>query len=106
MQSTVTTLRELLAQRGLSLDAAAVLAGVDTSTISRIVNGRNRARPETIVRLSRGLGISARRGQGICEASWRAAHPPSSAEPSPGRQETPSPKGNDHGFVQAGPNWR
>jgi len=75
VQSSATTLRELLAQRGLSLDAAAVLAGVDTSTISRIASGRNRARPETIVRLSRGLGISARRFQGICDASWRAAHP-------------------------------
>ena len=73
MQSTATTLRELLTQRGLSLDAASVLAGVDPSTISRIANGHTRARPETIVRLSRGLGISARRFQGICEASWQAA---------------------------------
>ena len=75
MQSTVLTLRELLTERGLSLDAAAVLAGVDPSTISRIASGRTRARPETIVRLSRGLGISARRFQGICNASWLAAHP-------------------------------
>jgi len=74
VQSTATTLRELLTQRGLSLDAVAVLAGVDPSTISRIANGRSRARPETIVRLSRGLGISARRFQGICDASWQAAH--------------------------------
>ncbi len=75
MQSTVKTLRELLMERGLTLDAVAVLGGVDPSTVSRIVSGHNRARPETIVRLSRGLGISARRFQGICDASWLAAHP-------------------------------
>jgi transcriptional regulator with XRE-family HTH domain len=75
VQITVTTLRELLAERGLTLEAVAVLGGVDPSTISRIASGRTRARPETIVRLSRGLDISARRFQGICDASWVAAHP-------------------------------
>ena len=69
------TLRELLTERGLSLEAMAILGGVDASTISRIASGRTRARPETIVRVSRGLGISARRFQGICDASWFAAHP-------------------------------
>jgi transcriptional regulator with XRE-family HTH domain len=71
----VKTLRELLAERGLSLEAMAVLGDVDPSTISRIASGRTRARPETIVRVSRGLGISALRFQRICDASWLAAHP-------------------------------
>ena len=74
MQGTSKTLRELLTERGLTLDAVAVLGAVDPSTVSRILNGRSRARPETIVRLSRGLGISARRFQGLCDASWRTAH--------------------------------
>lgn len=56
-----TALRELLRKRDLTMDATAVLAGVETSTISRIVNGQMGARPETIVRLARALGISAKR---------------------------------------------
>jgi plasmid maintenance system antidote protein VapI len=63
-----TTLRELLGERGLTMDAAAVLADVDTSTISRIVNGKINARPETIVRLARALGISAKRLQAMTAA--------------------------------------
>lgn len=66
MQASSTPLRELLRERGLTFDAAAVLADVDTSTISRIVNGQMSARPETIVRLARALGISAKRMQAIC----------------------------------------
>ena len=60
---TVTpgALRELLRERGLTLEAVAVLGGVDTATVSRIINGHNRARPTTIVHLARALGISARR---------------------------------------------
>jgi plasmid maintenance system antidote protein VapI len=55
------SLRELLRERGLTFDATAVLAGVETSTISRIVNGQMGAKPETIVRMARALGISAKR---------------------------------------------
>lgn len=69
------TLRELLTCRDISQDAAAVLAGVDGSTISRIVNGQARARPQTIVKLSKALGISARRMQAMCEAHWLDTHP-------------------------------
>jgi transcriptional regulator with XRE-family HTH domain len=60
-----TALRDLLRERGLTFDAAAVLAGVETSTISRWVNGQMGAKPENIVRLARGLGISAKRLQAM-----------------------------------------
>jgi plasmid maintenance system antidote protein VapI len=60
--------------RGLTFDAAAVLAGLDTSAISRIVNGKRQPRPETIVQLARALGISARRLQLMVDAAWAAAH--------------------------------
>jgi transcriptional regulator with XRE-family HTH domain len=68
------TLRQLLAQRGLRLDAVALIAGKDKATISRISTGKTRARPETVVAMSRAFGISARRMQAICDASWDAAH--------------------------------
>ena len=68
------TLKDLFAERGLKYDAAAMLADVDKATISRIANGKTQARPETIVRLSRALGISARRMEAICAASHAAAH--------------------------------
>jgi plasmid maintenance system antidote protein VapI len=63
-----TALRELIRDRGLTLDAVAVLAGVETSSISRIVNGQMGAKPETIVRLARALGISAKRLQAMIPA--------------------------------------
>ena len=66
-------LKELFAERGLKLDAVAVLGEVDKGTISRIANGKSRAKPETIVRLARGLGISARRMQALCDAAYLAA---------------------------------
>jgi len=69
------TLKELLAERDLRYDAAAMLTGVDKATISRIATGKARARPETIVRLARTLGTSARRMGAICDASYAAAHP-------------------------------
>jgi plasmid maintenance system antidote protein VapI len=69
------TLKDLLAQRGLRYDAAALLGGVDKAEISRIANGRMRAKPETIVRLARALGVSARRMKAICDAAYAAAHP-------------------------------
>lgn len=62
------TLKELLAERDLRYDAVALIAGVDKATISRIANGKARARPETVVRLARALGISARRMESICSA--------------------------------------
>ena len=69
------TLRELLTGRQLRYDAAALVSGKDKATISRIAAGKSRAQPETVVALARGLGISARRMQAICDESWRVAHP-------------------------------
>jgi transcriptional regulator with XRE-family HTH domain len=67
-------LRTFLASRGVTQEAAGVLAGVDASTISRICSGESRARPATMVKLAKALGIAARRMQVICDASWAAAH--------------------------------
>jgi transcriptional regulator with XRE-family HTH domain len=72
--ATPGTLRDLLQARGLTLEATAVLAGADASTISRIMNGHQRPRPVTVVRLARALGISAKRLQAMCDTTWAAAH--------------------------------
>lgn len=68
-------LSDLLSDRGLTYEAAAVLGQVETSTISRIVRGQSRARPQTIVTLARALGISAKRLEAMTNAAWNAAHP-------------------------------
>ena len=64
-----TPLRRLRLARGLTLDAVAVLAGVDPATVSRMERGLDEPRPETIVRLARGLGIGARRMREIIRQS-------------------------------------
>jgi plasmid maintenance system antidote protein VapI len=71
---TPDSLRDLVRERGLTFEAAAVLAGVDTSVISRVINGKRQGRPETIVRLARALGISARRLQAMTDAAYAAEH--------------------------------
>lgn len=68
--SDLSTLRELLDARGLTMDAAAVLGQVDTATISRICSGQARATPQTVVRLARALGINARRMARLCDQAW------------------------------------
>lgn len=72
--SAPDSLRDLLRRRGLSYNAASVLAGVDVGVISRIVNGKRQARPETIVKLARALGVSAKRLQMMTDAAFEAAH--------------------------------
>ncbi|HUK72226.1 MAG TPA: helix-turn-helix transcriptional regulator [Streptosporangiaceae bacterium] len=67
-------LRELLKSRDITMEAAAVLAEVDPSTIFRIMAGQSHARPVTIVKLARALGIGAQRMSKICAESWLAAH--------------------------------
>jgi transcriptional regulator with XRE-family HTH domain len=62
-------LRELRRLRNLTLEAVAVLAGVDAATVSRIERGLVEARPETIVNLARGLGVSAARMKAIVHSS-------------------------------------
>jgi len=69
------TLRDLLTERDIRMDAAAVLAGVSTSTISRICSGTERARPKTVTSLAKALGVSARRMQALCDAAYDATHP-------------------------------
>lgn len=66
------TLREFLYSRGITQDAAGVLADVDASTISRICNGQTKARPRTVVKLAKALGVSARRMQLICDTTQPA----------------------------------
>jgi plasmid maintenance system antidote protein VapI len=68
-------LRQLLAVRGITMDAAAILGRRDKSTISRVAAGKWRAQPDMVVALAKALGMSARRVQGACDESWRAAHP-------------------------------
>jgi plasmid maintenance system antidote protein VapI len=76
MQETTRpdSLGDLLRDRGLTYEAAAVLAQVETSTISRIVRGQSKAKPQTIVTLARALGISAKRLEAMTTAVWKAAH--------------------------------
>lgn len=68
-------LADLLRGRGLTYEATAVLARVETSTVSRIVRGQSKARPQTIVVLARALGISPKRLEAMTDAAWVAAHP-------------------------------
>jgi len=70
-----SALADLLRGRGLTYEATAVLAQVETSTISRIVRGQSRAKPQTIVTLARALGISPKRLEAMTDAAWSAAHP-------------------------------
>jgi transcriptional regulator with XRE-family HTH domain len=54
-------LRALRQERGLTLEAVGILGDTDPATVSRIERGLVQPEPETIVRLARALGISARR---------------------------------------------
>jgi plasmid maintenance system antidote protein VapI len=75
MEKQHDTLRDLLTQRNIKMDAAATLADVSASTISRICAGSEKARPKTVVALAQALGVSARRMQALCDASYDQAHP-------------------------------
>jgi transcriptional regulator with XRE-family HTH domain len=65
-------LRTLRKKRGLKVDALALIAGVDQGTISRIERGLVQARPDTVLRIAQGLGISVQRARKICDAAWLA----------------------------------
>lgn len=71
----IPPLREFLADRGITQEGAGVLGGVDGSTISNIVNGKVRARPTTVVKLAKALGVGAGRMQRMCDAHYAARHP-------------------------------
>jgi len=66
-------LRELRKERGLSLEAVSVLAGIDLATVSRLERGLHEPRPATIVKLARGLGIRAKRMKAILEETLEVA---------------------------------
>ncbi len=68
------TLRDLLTERGIRMDAAALMAGVSVSTISRICSGTEKARPETVVSLAKALRVAARRMQALCDAAYATKH--------------------------------
>jgi transcriptional regulator with XRE-family HTH domain len=57
------SLREIREQRGLTVEALAVLAGCHKSTVSRLERGLIEPSPQTVVSLARALGISATRAQ-------------------------------------------
>ena len=67
-------LRTFRNQRGLTQDHIGVLGDLDAATVSRIESGQVRARPATVVKLARALGVKATRMRAMCDAHWQAAH--------------------------------
>jgi len=67
------TLDEFLQERGTPREAAAIMAHVAPSTISRIINGQSEASPGMILRLARAFGVAPRRMRAMCPASWERA---------------------------------
>ena len=59
---------------------SACLQRFDPSTAGRIMSGKVRARPATVVALARALGVSPRRMQQMCEARYLAVHPEEALE--------------------------
>lgn len=72
-ESTVPTLGELLDERRFPLDAAALLAEVDTSTVCRWRSGQARPRATSLIRLAQGLGISVTRMRKIIDRTMAEA---------------------------------
>jgi hypothetical protein len=70
-----TALQDLFRDRGLTYEAMGVLGRCETSTVSRVVRGLQRPRPQTIVTWARALGISPKRLEAMTDAAWSAAHP-------------------------------
>lgn len=70
----VPTLGELLDERRFPLDAAALLAGVDPSAVSRWRSGDARPRATSLIRLAQGLGISVTRMRKIIDRTVHEAH--------------------------------
>ena len=55
------TFAQFLEARGIPREAAAIMAGVHPSTLSRIINGRVTASPQTILRLAKAFDVAPRR---------------------------------------------
>jgi transcriptional regulator with XRE-family HTH domain len=69
----VPTLGQLLDERRFPLDAAALLADVDPSAVSRWRSGQARPRATSLIRLAQGLGISVTRMRKIIDATMAEA---------------------------------
>lgn len=69
------TLRDELIRRGLTIEQAAVLAELRPTTLSRLMAGKTRAQPKTVVALARAFQISARTMRDMVDAHWYAQHP-------------------------------
>lgn len=65
--NSIPTLGQLLDERHFPLDAAALLADVDPSAVSRWRAGKTRPRPTSLIRLAQGLGISVTRMRKIID---------------------------------------
>lgn len=63
----VTTVKDLVEQRGLRQDQVAVLVGYSTGAVNRVLTGKRAASPQFIVRLAQALGVSARRVKVLCD---------------------------------------
>jgi transcriptional regulator with XRE-family HTH domain len=73
-------LRELRRDRGLTLEAVSVLAGISAMEVSLLERGKVRPRPETIVALAKALRISAYRMRDILTAAATDTDEPEPAE--------------------------
>ncbi|MGI8427374.1 MAG: helix-turn-helix domain-containing protein [Actinomycetota bacterium] len=71
-----TTLRDLRKDRGLTIEAVALIAGVDKATISRVERGLTSAQSATVVKLAKGLGLSVGRLVAILKNTGEAADEP------------------------------
>jgi transcriptional regulator with XRE-family HTH domain len=60
-------LRQLRRERGLTLEAASFLSDLDLGTWSKVERGKVKPTPETIVKMTRALGISVERMRRILD---------------------------------------
>jgi transcriptional regulator with XRE-family HTH domain len=79
-----TTLRHVLAERGWAADELALVSGCGPSTARRILTGKTRPRPGTVIAMARGLGFPVGRMRTILDATWDAAHPEMAHADEPG----------------------
>lgn len=79
-QPAANGLRQLRQERGLTLQAVSVLSGITAAEASMLERGLIQPKPATIVKLARGLGISAYRMRDILTAPAPATPEPEPAE--------------------------
>jgi plasmid maintenance system antidote protein VapI len=76
------TLGQILKERHWPNAALALVAEIDESTVTRIVNGESKPRATTAVRMAEGLGIGYGRMRRILAATWEAGQA-AQADPEP-----------------------